>query len=733
MRHQFSWAWLAILATTAAACSDSLAPTSVTVEPVITTGNAHTCMVARSGAASCWGDNADGQLGDGSTTSSPTPVAVAGGMRFRATTAGARFTCALDFNPAADAWCWGLNDLGQLGTGTTANSATPAAVSGAMHFTSLVTGSLHVCGLRSDAAAYCWGYNGRGRLGTGDTTSSPAPVAVQGGLTFSALAAGGVHTCGLTHAGAVYCWGENGTGQLGNGAAPTPSSVPVPVSGGLTFIAIAAGWQHTCAVTAAGTMYCWGDNESGEVGQSGPANGFPVPTQVSGGMQFAQLTAGSYHTCGFTSSGAAYCWGRNDEGELGSGTAGSNRYRPVAVTGGLTFKTIAAGGAHTCALTSAVVPYCWGSNSVGQLGRVLQRVLSPTAVDSLSTTGAVSGGGTHTCTLLPTAQAMCWGANAQGQLGNGSTTPRATPVAVSGGYTFRAVSAGASHSCALDALGTGYCWGLGGFGQLGRGSFISGDSVPGMVSGGIHFTAITAGVLHTCGLSDSAQAFCWGLNGAGEVGDSSTTLRNAPVRVAGGLTFTALAAGAFQTCGLVGSGAAYCWGSNWSGQLGDSSTATRSAPTAVSGGLTFTLLVLGGSHTCGLASSGSAYCWGYNGQGQLGTGDTLRRLVPSAVSAGLTFASLAAGGNYTCGLSGGGALYCWGENTSGQFGNGTTTSSEVPVAAAGSTTFASIATGGAHACGLTGSGRVYCWGDDYWGQLGIGMFGFSATPLAVQP
>jgi alpha-tubulin suppressor-like RCC1 family protein len=200
-----------------------------------------------------------------------------------------------------------------------------------LSFSAITTVNVHTCGLTSAGAAYCWGSNLSGQLGDGSTMGSVIPLAISGGLTFSGLAAGRLHTCGITSAGAAYCWGDNGTGQLGDGEGGPfmQSSIPVAVSGALSFSALAPGSLHTCGLTSAGAAYCWGANGSGQLGIGSTSNS-SVPVAVSGGLDFSALASGSHHTCGVTSAGV-YCWGRNEFGQLGNGTT-ENSTVPVAVS-----------------------------------------------------------------------------------------------------------------------------------------------------------------------------------------------------------------------------------------------------------------------------------------------------------------------------------------------------------------------------------------------------------------
>jgi alpha-tubulin suppressor-like RCC1 family protein len=338
----------------------------------------------------------------------------------------------------------------------------------------IATGSTHSCLLTSARGVKCWGHNNWGQLGNGTTTDSLSPVDVSG-LTSAviSISVGGYHSCALLAAGGLKCWGYNGAGQLGDGTT-TDRLTPVSVSGLATGVTnVAAGFFHTCARTTADGVKCWGQNAYGQLGD-GTNMERDVPVDVSGLTSgVTAIAAGQYHSCAVTSAGGAKCWGNNGSGQVGDGTRFNTRSVPVDVVGLSGTARLAAGFSHTCALTSTGGVKCWGDNSAGQVGDGTADVrLTPVGVSGLASgVAAIALGGSHSCAVTNAGGAKCWGSNVNGELGDGSTTDRHTPVDVSGLAAGVNVVAGAEHhSCAVQASGVAQCWGLNNWGQLGDGS-----------------------------------------------------------------------------------------------------------------------------------------------------------------------------------------------------------------------------------------------------------------------
>jgi alpha-tubulin suppressor-like RCC1 family protein len=329
-------------------------------------GDIHTCGVTADNRLYCWGNNNRGQLGDGTTIERHTPVPVAPELRFRHVSAGIWYTCAV--TTGYQAYCWGYNGWGNLGDGTDTERLTPVPVAGGRQFRLVETYEFHTCAVTlADNRAYCWGFGGDGALGDGSTTSSRVPVAVAGTLRFHQVSVGRWHTCGVATDNQAYCWGNNQRGQLGDRTEVDNRTRPTLVADGHRFRQLDAGFEHNCAVRTDKRAFCWGNGRDGQIGNGKAYLSF-WPRAVAGGLSFDRVTAALQHSCGETTLNRAYCWGLNGtDGRLGDGTT-ERRLSPVAVAGGHFFSQLSAGSLHTCGKTDAGKGYCWGFNDYGQIG-----------------------------------------------------------------------------------------------------------------------------------------------------------------------------------------------------------------------------------------------------------------------------------------------------------------------------------------------------------------------------
>ena len=360
----------------------------------------------------------------------------------------------------------------------------------------------------------------------GITETVPVEVAIAG-VRWQHLSTGLGGACGLTTDGTAYCWGSNLLGSLGIGTAGSGagSNVPVPVLGNLQFAHISSGNHFTCGVASGNQMYCWGSNNFGQVGVGDGSTGFFTTPQLVGAG--ALVDAGAVHACSVATDGSASCWGSRQAGQVGDGTTGFRRTSPVAVVGGLSFQVVEASGNHTCGITDAGAAYCWGSNSVGQLGNGSNAGSAvPVPVSGshtwldleVSVASSSLSGGNHSCGVTTGGLAFCWGHNSSGQLGTGDSSNRNQPTQVQGLSNLTQIAVGASHVCALDSSGAVWCWGNNTFGQMGTGTVGGVQSMPVQSAPGLTFQSVAAGDSFTCGVGTDGLGYCWGNNSAGQLG-----------------------------------------------------------------------------------------------------------------------------------------------------------------------------------------------------------------------
>jgi alpha-tubulin suppressor-like RCC1 family protein len=507
----------------ASACSESATAHIVVISAVLTVQVSSTVTTAVVGDTILVTARATGQTGkvaDVKFTFSPSPSGLA------------TVTTISDSTARVVALSAGTVTVTAAGEGTTGSvaivilpkafllvAASPAAIDAGGHIT---------CGIITLGRGYCWGLNDLSQLGSTSETlcfrdtqtqtdtletvvkrCSIVPKRLVSSVAFSAVSAGDSSACAISTVGRVYCWGSNSHGEVGDGSGALKATATL-INSGLLFSAVSVGGGHACAIANGGATYCWGQDTQGQLGDARLVNS-STPIPVSGGGQapanFAKISAGRTHTCALTSDGTAFCWGSNLSGELGNGGIGGFADTPVLVSTAIGFTSIAAGG-------DSIVSDAFGNPLLG---------------------------GDYTCGVAIGGAAFCWGSNRSGQLGTGAIgSVSLVPVAVAGGQTFTSVTAGRSHTCALTTGGAVFCWGENLDLQLGRGPQTGGslaDATPVQVTGGelpaaVTFSSISAGVNHTCGVGIDGFAYCWGSNVFGALGNSlQAAFRGFPQRV----------------------------------------------------------------------------------------------------------------------------------------------------------------------------------------------------------
>lgn len=536
--------------------------------------------------------------------------------------------------------------------------------------------------------------------------------------SLSDLSVGDAHTCAVSAGGAVYCWGDNSDGALGDGT-KINRELPVAVPGIAAAAAVSAGSRHSCALLADKTVSCWGWNGAGQLG-NGTQTDSPTPVPVTGLSDATQVGAGGAHftaySCALLEDRTVSCWGGNYDGVLGNGLKTRSPV-PVKVKGISTAVQISAGLRHVCALLVSGAVKCWGFGTGGQLGNGKKHSSSvPVRVKGISTAIQVAAGGTQSCALLSSGAAKCWGSNGDGELGIGKRKPAnsTTPLKVKLPGSAVRIGAGFWNGCALLTTGATYCWGSNDGAELGVGKTfwrLTETFHPLRVKKLPKASAVSVGDDDTCAILNTGAIKCWGANDSGQLGNGMIGLRSTPVAVKGISNAVAVSSEGAYTCALLNDGKVSCWGRNSGGQLGISPKVEIRPTPALVPGVNHAVAVTGGvNHACAIISGGIVSCWGANNSGQLGNGTRVSSLKPVKVSGITNAVQIGAGGDFTCALLASHIVKCWGINYASQLGNGTTKSHTRPVSVSGITDAVTLDVGGDTSCVVLSSGAVKCWG-----------------------
>jgi alpha-tubulin suppressor-like RCC1 family protein len=547
---------------------------------------------------------------------------------------------------------------------------------------------------------------------TQDATASTAWRAISGG-----------DSCAIRTNGSLWCWGTNVDGEIGNGATPTKEWSPVQVGSILTWRSVATGSGHVCANRTDDTLWCWGKNTSGQLGLGHTTSPVLTPTQV-GAAVWASVSTEGGTTCATRTDNTLWCWGYNGLGGVGDGTFAGPRLSPVQVAG-TDWSTVSAGVFFACGTSTGGALWCWGFNGAGQLGLGhLTHQAAPVQVGTGATWNGVATSVNNTIATRTDGTLWGFGSSGGGELAIGHRLQTSAAVQVGTDLTWSFAATGSGHSCAARTDGTLWCWGLNTSGQLGINSTSSKTEGPVQVGIVATWKLVAADSTHSCATRTDGTLWCWGLNSSGQVGiNSVVTPQKVPVQeFTGNATWDDVQTGDAFTCATRTGGTLWCWGLNSTGQIGIGNTTTpqddpRQESTLAT---TWDVLAVGGTHACATRANGTLWCWGGNASGQTAFGSVSASVTsPDQVGALTTWKHVAAGGSHTCATRTDGTLWCWGLNDSGQSGTGGTPELN-PVQVGSATTWETVALGLAHSCATRTDNTLWCWGRNVEGQLGLG-------------
>lgn len=685
------------------------------------------------------------EAGGKTQESEPIAVPVLFLNRFQSISAGGGFSCGI--TPNRRVRCWGAVSAVLRNVTLEGPATVVPEVSDAVQISS---GTSRVCALLRDATVRCWGAFRDARSGGGpEVIESPITIdglenvvsvaaghdrmcailrsgkvscgdriatEVEGISDAVSISLGNDHTCVVLRDNTVRCWGDNQYGQVGDPLGSADHPTPFEVAGVSDAVQVKAGWSHTCILRRGGTVQCWGDNTSGQLGD-GTFNQSATPVTVIGLDDAVALSLGDFHSCALTRQGKIRCWGSNYEAQLGDGTLvessvpvdGPRLHHVVAIT---------AGGEHTCALRRDGETLCWGRTG----GAATEGEGQATAeIGGFGDALALTAGSDHTCALTSCGRVLCWGTYDLNEVPEGGSYGYRLdrPAEVRGLSGVLSISGGGEHSCAVLRDGTVRCWGAVGFSQS-RTEYppdLTAIPIPGLPG---PVAKLSAGWDATCALLRDGQISCWGENDQGQRGDGTDFSAPSPTLVSGISDGIDVNMRWDHACAVLSDGTVRCWGSNALGQLGNDSVQTAA---------TTPVPVIGVAHavgvgttregTCALVEDGTVSCWG--------NGTVTPKPIPGITNA----IALSTGTAHACAKLLDGRVLCWGSNEYGQLGTGTRVEQSGPVQIGGVRNALIVASGGLFTCVLHNHSRIRCWGYGGYGQFGNGRSPFERWPSPV--
>jgi alpha-tubulin suppressor-like RCC1 family protein len=481
---------------------------------------------------------------------------------------------------------------------------------------------------------------------------------------------------------------------------------------------VAAGHLHTCALKDDGRLYCWGSGTRGQLG-NGAHDDQLIPVQeATQDQEWAHVSAGGFHTCAIKTDGRLYCWGRGDEGQLGTGSDQGSATPVQEATGASDWIEVSAGNRHTCAINAEHELFCWGRGDEGQLGTGgTERELEPRRVASpisnwTQVSASVERNADFTCAVTQEGALYCWGDGRHGQLGHGSSQPSSEPVEeATERRDWRQVAAGAFHACALTRGDELYCWGSGFTGQLGAGEVDHSNQPFREASEASDWAQLTAGATHTCATKRDDTLHCWGSNFEGQLGNELVRVSLEPLQESTeAADWAQVTAGMMHTCARTRDGRLICFGDDRYTQLGSGAALVPES----SASSAWQHLAAGQLHGCAIDDDGTLFCWGAGDRNGIEGFEDLAE--PERVlAASSDWTRVSAGLQETCAIRESGELFCWGQIPA-----------QEPTEA---TDWQQVSVGGSHVCAIKTDRSLYCWGRGFEGQLGHGAFASSSSPV----
>jgi alpha-tubulin suppressor-like RCC1 family protein len=597
------------------------------------------------------------------------------------------------------------------GLGVSFNYKSTTQIGNKTNWTDISAGASYTMAISGSGTIWGWGDNTNGQLGTGNTTSRNSPVQIGTLSLWKSVKLGSATSFAIRTQGTLWAWGENSYGQLGLNDS-THRSSPVQVGVFVDWKSVSIGSEDSVAgIRNNNTLWTWGNDANGVLGQTTNYSNKSVPTQVGTLANWASVSVGRYHALATKTDGTLWSWGYNTFGQLGDATS-TDKSSPVQIGTDTNWSSISAGNDKSFASKTNGTIWAWGYAGDNLLGLHKDGYI-PNKVSTDSFYKDVSASGNGGIVAIKTNGTLWgWGSNSRGEIGDGSTSQRNSPVQIGTLSNWSDVSAGSSHTMSIKTDGTLWAWGNNGAGRLGTNNTTNFSS-PVQVGTLTNWSKISSGFSHTMSIKTDGTLWAWGYNLNGQLGTGNTISYSSPVQVGTLNNWSQVSAGFDYTIGIRTDGTLWAWGNNSYRALGTNNATSYSSPVQVGTLSNWSYVSAENFHTMAVKTDGTLWVWGENSNGQLGTGNTISYSSPVQVGTlnnwSKVYGSRVSFNSVSVAIKTDGTVWAWGSN-SYRFGSNTTAPRSSPVQVGTLNTFVSASFGNNVATGITSNGTLYSWG-----------------------
>lgn len=686
---------------------------------LIATGQFHSLSVHTDGTLWGWGSNVEGQLGLGSLISSDNPSKVENDNDWSTVSVGDNFSMVIKDNGSL--WAMGKNDFGELGDGSTSSKNTPTQVGSDSDWESVSCGQNHVLALKTDGTLWSWGRNDWGQLGLGNTSNQSSPIQIGSDSDWVHISTSSESSFALKTDGTMWSWGRNGfdNGVLGYSSASDVITSPQQIGNDSDWKEVEAGYRHALATKTNGTLWAWGINQFGQIG-NGTYSYQKLPNQIGSDTDWGKANCGHMHSFAIKDNGTLWTWGNNAFGQSNPSTTGNNN-TPQQFNSDENWLAISGGETHTVSMKDDLTLRTWGNNYNGQLGggTYIWNIPTPLETQLDDNANSIFSGGHHSIAKDSNGQLWYWGFNNFSNYFTLNIHYSANkPILISNDSDWNIIKSGNNFNAMIKNDGTLWVWGNNDKGQLGNGEdgLSSFEEEPIQVLDGTTWSNLSCGSRFVMAIRSDGTLWAWGENvdlGNGTNIDDS----NVPIQISSDTDWSEVACGDEHALLIKNDGSLWSWGINNNGSLGNGSMFTPNlVPTRIGTDNDWQSISAGNNHSLAIRNNGTLWSWGIGPLGYTSSSQLTPRQVGNDTNWGQVDAS---NGDFSLGIKTNGTLWSWGNNTFGQLGDTTFNNRMTPVQIGSDTNWEFVSGGAIHSTALKTDGTVWSWGSNSRGQLGV--------------